>query len=258
MTRKADTAAPGPEYSGDLGRSGGLSERLAAGLLDLIAERRLDPGDALPTVRDLAARFSVTPPTVREALRRLQATNAVELRHGSGVYVGEGIRRTLMANPNAGPVRAELALQLVEARLTIEPGIAALCATHRTDDDLARLELAVQTARAEPGDVRPQFNFHRELAKGSGNQVLFEVVDSLLTVRGREQRVVRRLIHDRGRDYDEHAVILRAVRDGDAAAAEELTRAHLRQLRDDVARFLNLPDPARPDPDPARPDPDPS
>ncbi|WP_279580607.1 winged helix-turn-helix domain-containing protein [Fodinicola feengrottensis] len=68
-----------------------LSERLVTGLLDLITDQHLGPGDPMPTVRDLAARFSVTPPTMREALRRLQATDAVQLRHGSGVYVGRGI-----------------------------------------------------------------------------------------------------------------------------------------------------------------------
>jgi GntR family transcriptional repressor for pyruvate dehydrogenase complex len=216
----------------------GLSERLASGLLELISERHLSPGDALPTVRELAARFSVTAPTIREALRRLQATDAVQLRHGSGIYVGVGIHRTLMPNPHSAPLKNESVLQLVEARLTIEPGIAALSAAHRTDGELARLELAAETARREPGDTRPHLNFHRELASGCGNRVLFEVVDSLLAARGREQRMVRLLIDDRGRDYDDHRKIFQAVRDGDAAAAEELTRTHLRWLRDDIARQL--------------------
>ncbi|WP_199809893.1 FadR/GntR family transcriptional regulator [Streptomyces sp. NRRL F-5126] len=214
-----------------------LSERLVGGMLDLIAEQSLPPGAPLPTVKQLAARFSVTPPTMREALRRLQATEAVVLRHGAGVYVGEGIHRTLMPNPNSAvPDHEVLALQLVEARLVIEPGIAAVAAVHRTEEHLERLELACETATREPGDPRPQLNFHRELAKSSGNQVLFEVVDSLLAVRSREQRRVRRMIHDRQWDFEGHAAILRAVRDGDAPAAEQLTRAHLEQLRADIAR----------------------
>lgn len=216
-------------------RSPSLSERLAAGLLELISHDGLGPGDPLPTVRELARRFSVTPPTIREALRRLQATDAVQLRHGSGVYVGPGLHRTLMPNPNSAPLRDELVLQLVEARLAIEPGIAALSAEHRTDDAVTRLELALDTALRDLADTRPHLNFHRELASASGNQVLFEVVDSLLAVRGREQRRVRVLIRDRRRDYDQHRAIFEAVRDGDPAAAERLTRAHLQHLRDDIA-----------------------
>jgi len=218
-----------------------LSERLAAGLLELIAEQRLAPGDLLPTVRELARRFAVTTPTIREALRRLQATDAVRLRHGSGIYVGPGIHRTVLPNPNTAPMDGELVLQLVEARLTVEPGIAALAARHRTEDNLARLELATETARRErpvrdPADAARGMNFHRELAAASGNQVLFEVIDSLLAARSKEQRMVRLLIEDRRRDYAEHLSICTAVRDGDAAGAERLTREHLLQLRDAVAQ----------------------
>lgn len=226
------------EVPGGATRPPSLSERLAAGLLELIARQGLGPVDSLPTVRELAQRFSVTPPTIREALRRLQATDAVLLRHGSGVYVGPGLHRTLMPNPNPAPMRDELVLQLVEARLTIEPGIAALSAGHRTDDDVTRLELALDTALRDLADTRPHLNFHRELAGASGNQVLFEVVDSLLAVRGREQRRVRVLVRDRRRDFDQHRAIFEAVRDGDPAGAERLTRAHLRQLRDDITGRL--------------------
>jgi GntR family transcriptional regulator, transcriptional repressor for pyruvate dehydrogenase complex len=48
-------------------------------------------------VRELAGQFGVTSPTIREAPRRLQATNAVRLRHGSGIFVGDGVPRTLMS-----------------------------------------------------------------------------------------------------------------------------------------------------------------
>jgi GntR family transcriptional repressor for pyruvate dehydrogenase complex len=167
----------------------GLSERLADGLLDLITEQRLAPGDAMPTVRNLAERFGVTAPTMREALRRLQATDAVRLRHGSGIYVGPGVLRTLMPNPNSVPFEGEQILHLVDARLALEPSIAALAARHRSEEQLARLESTSGGARkrdvAGQGERR---NFHRELAGASGNPVLFEVVDSLLAARSPRPR----------------------------------------------------------------------
>jgi len=219
------TAAPGEERAGP---PVGLSERLADGVLELIAERRLAPGDALPTVRELAVQFGVTPPTIREALRRLQATDAVRLRHGSGIFVGPGVLRTLMSNPNTVPAKEDQILYLVEARLTIEPGIAALAAQHRTDEQLPQLESAVHG--------RP--NFHRELARASGNPVLFEVVDSLLAARHSEQRAVRRLVRDRARDLGQHRAILGAVRDQDHVTAAELTTQHLLELRASTATSL--------------------
>ncbi|MER6220704.1 FadR/GntR family transcriptional regulator [Streptomyces sp. 900105755] len=52
-----------------------------------IASGALPPGARLPTERDLAAHFGVSQPTVREAVRGLEAVGLVESRHGSGVYV---------------------------------------------------------------------------------------------------------------------------------------------------------------------------
>lgn len=215
-----------------------LSDRLAEGLLAMIAADGLEPGAALPSVRELASRFDVTPPTIREALRRLQATDSVRLRHGSGIYVGDGISRTVLANPNSSPLTEALVVQLLDARLVLEPGIAAEAARHRTDESLVRLEAAVDTAHRDPEDPRPHLYFHRELASASGNPLLYEVVDSLLVLRSREQQLVRRLIEDRQRDYDEHLAIYTAVRDADPDAAAALTRAHLQELRDSTAARL--------------------
>ena len=221
-------------------RPASLSERLADGLLDLIADQRLVPGDPLPTVRNLAVRFGVTPPTMREALRRLQATDAVQLKHGSGVYVGAGVLRTLMPNPNSAPIQDEQILYLIEARLAIEPSIAALAAQHRTGEQLTRLESAVDIAlRDHVAQQGKRLNFHRELASASGNPVLFEVVDSLLAVRRREQRVLRGMIHDRSRDHEQHRAIFAAVQAKDPIAAAELTRVHLNELRDSTAKLLD-------------------
>jgi len=221
---------------------GGLSDRLVDGLLDLISEGALGPGDSLPTVRELASRFAVTTPTIREALRRLQTTDAVRMRHGSGIYVGDGINRMLLPNPNSTPLKDEHIVQLVEARLTIEPGIAALAAVNRTVDDVERLARAVDTAKRAADDNRPKLNFHRELAAASGNQVLFEVVDSLLSARSREQRALRAQIENRVRDYEQHVAIFLAVEAGDAEQARRLTEQHLHDLRTTVTDHLGTPE----------------
>ena len=59
----------------------GLVERLTREIVDTIRSENLQPGQTLPSAKVLAARFEVTVPTVREALRRLEATGSVELKH---------------------------------------------------------------------------------------------------------------------------------------------------------------------------------
>ncbi|TDV55179.1 FadR/GntR family transcriptional regulator [Actinophytocola oryzae] len=209
-----------------------LSERLADSIVEIIRDQRLGPGAALASSRDLAKRFDVTTPTVREALRRLEATGIVEFRHGSGTYVGDGIDRRVLANPHGPAIDRESVLELVEARLVVEPAIAAVAARVRSPEALARLESATTNALHPPvGHTRPAVHFHVALAAASGNRLLEESVEALLHVRVREQLEIRHRYDDRERDHAEHVRICAAVRDGDAEAAEHLTRTHLESIR---------------------------
>ena len=210
-----------------------LLDDLATSLLALIADRQLSAGDQLESVRSLAERFKVAVPTIREALRRLEATGAVELRHGSGVYVGAHIGRLVLANPLAPTPPADRLVELLQARALIEPPVAALAAQARTDAALERMDsdLAAAEELIAAGDhtrlAAVNMDFHRALAQASGNATLAEVVESVTVVNVREQLEILRIHGDRQTDLDEHRAILEAVRAADAELAERLTREHL-------------------------------
>jgi GntR family transcriptional repressor for pyruvate dehydrogenase complex len=226
-----------------------LSDSLSTGILAIVRERGLSAGDPMPNAKALAEHFQVATPTIREALRRLEATGSVELRHGSGVYVGANVSRMLLANPHARDVSAEMVRQLVEARLMIEPGLAAMAAQRDlSPDDLAVLRRAVDTPAETTPTGRP-LNFHREMANVAGNVVLAEVVDSLLALRSWEQKQIRRLYDDREHDLAQHREILGAIEGHDPEAAGELTRRHLEEIRDVVSQRLDDVPPTDPIPD---------
>ncbi|MFG2497620.1 FadR/GntR family transcriptional regulator [Streptomyces sp. NPDC048441] len=213
-----------------------LSERLADDIVEIIRTERLAPGDALASSRDLARRFEVTTPTVREALRRLEATEVVEFRHGSGTYVGPGVDRRLLANPHQPRSDRASVLELVGARLVLEPAIAASAARAQVEDGVQQLALAAGNALLPPEEsLRQSVHFHVALAAASGNTLLRETVEALLHVRAREQVEIRHRYNDRERDHAEHVEIYEAVRDGDAGAAERLTREHLTSIREAIA-----------------------
>lgn len=216
-----------------------LSERIADGIVDLIRTEGLQPGDALMSSRALASRFDVTTPTLREALRRLEGNDVVRFRHGSGTYVGDGISRRLLANPHAASTGPASALELVDARLLLEPGIAARAAEQRTGDQLAALEASAGNALVpQRASERPALHFHVALATASGNALVRETLEALLLVRSRDQVEVRHRYDDRGRDHAEHLQILAAVRDGDPDAAAEQTRSHLSSIREALASLI--------------------
>ena len=64
-----------------------LVDRLAGEIRTSINSGDYTMGERLPTIMEMARRFGVGHPTVREALKKLEAIGVVEIRHGSGVYV---------------------------------------------------------------------------------------------------------------------------------------------------------------------------
>ncbi|MFA5685160.1 MAG: GntR family transcriptional regulator [Lysobacteraceae bacterium] len=71
-----------------------LKERVVAMLLD----GALKPGDALPSVRQVAADFQLNPITVSRAYQELADASLVEKRRGLGMYVTEGAPEKLLAS----------------------------------------------------------------------------------------------------------------------------------------------------------------
>ncbi|GAA4050873.1 FadR/GntR family transcriptional regulator [Nonomuraea soli] len=210
-----------------------LSDALTERMLDLIRQGGHRPGDRLPSTRELSQRFAVTTPTLREALRRLEATGAIEMRHGSGIYVGAAIERVVLPNPNVRQIHGEQLLDLLDARILIEPPLAARAALNKRGAELRTLlDRAAQYLQGRDTELAEvNLDFHRSVARAAGNGVLAEVVDSLLTVHASEQREILRLFDDRRRDYEEHLAILEAIVDGDPQSAGELMKAHLLDVK---------------------------
>ncbi|MTD57447.1 FadR/GntR family transcriptional regulator [Amycolatopsis pithecellobii] len=77
------------------------ADQIVADLVDTIGSGALPLGSRLPTERDLAQRYGVSGPTVREAIRAVAAIGLVEVRHGSGTYIAPNLhgilRRPLLA-----------------------------------------------------------------------------------------------------------------------------------------------------------------
>ncbi|SNS85010.1 GntR family transcriptional regulator, transcriptional repressor for pyruvate dehydrogenase complex [Actinomadura meyerae] len=243
-----------------------LADALTERMLELIRADGLRPGDRLPSARELSQRFAVTTPTLREALRRLEATGAVQLRHGSGIYVGADLERVVIPNPNVGELEADRLLQLLDARLLIEPPLAGRAARLAGPADVELLRAILDQAGAdlrggEPAGrnaaARPaphgshthasdaearlhkaNMSFHSEVAGVAGNSVLCEVIDSLLTVHASEQREIQRIFDDRVRDFEEHSAILAAIEAGAEADAEALMRSHLTDIKHVIEQRL--------------------
>lgn len=141
------------EVSAWTGQRSSLTESLGREVLRLIKAEELGPGDRLPSVKKLAERFSVATPTMREALRLLQMAGNIDIRHGSGIYVRDGISRLVLANPYPGDLDVDTILNLLRTRLLIEPPVAELSAIAGTEGAFDELEgLLAEAERHLAGD----------------------------------------------------------------------------------------------------------
>lgn len=213
-----------------------LYQDLARSLMEELAAGHYPVGSRLPAERELAARFNVSRPTVREAIIALEVQGLVEVRVGSGAYV-----RRLPGKDDLPGFNIS-AIELTEARLLFEGEAAALAATQIGDDELAAITelveaIAWENARAD-GAERADRAFHLAIARATRNAAILEAIERLWDLRSTSPEAA--LLHEKARTanikpvVDEHTAILNALRARDPAAARAAMRAHLAQVLDSL------------------------
>jgi GntR family transcriptional repressor for pyruvate dehydrogenase complex len=206
------------------------ARRIARAIADGIVAGEYRPGDKLPSERALAARYGVSRPLVREALRSVEELGLIETQPGRGTFVrseaAPGVHRGVEV---AILRRGVTAQQLSEARLTLEGEAASLAATRATPDDLALLDVALE--RLEHSEsiehVRNDLAFHLAIAAAAHNPVIEMMLEAIAP---QTAALMLRSVGDpdvmvRSQPY--HRIALEAIRSGDGEAARAAIHAHL-------------------------------
>lgn len=138
----------------------------------------LKPGEKLPPERELSRQLGVTRVPLREALKRLQAMNLIEVRHGDGIYVldyqSNGSFEFLMSVIQSGlPLEQRLVKSLLEFRLIVVPELFRLAAKNATEENVKKLEEIVEKEKQSYSNrtrlMELDFEFQTEIARASGN-----------------------------------------------------------------------------------------
>ena len=214
-----------------------LADDLAQRINDMIQRREYEAGDRLPAITAMATQFGVGAPTLREALRKLEAVGVVDIRHGSGVYVAAEHGTMLLTNPVfAAPASKKLLIDLIEARIPIEIQSATHAARNATPEQLAEMRRLLDRASANLDDAavlnETNLAFHREIAKASGNAVMAQLLEVLSNLFREEQRLIIDIHGSRRDDHHEHVSILDALERRRDKLAGERMKAHLEGVRD--------------------------
>ncbi|WP_349310255.1 FadR/GntR family transcriptional regulator [Microbacterium sp. MM2322] len=194
------------------------------GLREDIVAGRLTVGERLPSEAALAEQYGVSRPSVREAIRSLQALGLTRTRTGSGTYVASD-RPALSLGYGDFSAR-----DLSEARPHIEVPAAGLAAERRTDQQRADLvDLCDRMdATTDPAEwVELDSRFHVLVAEASGNAVFARAVGDIRDALSHQSGVVNLIAHRREPSSREHRAIAEAIGIGSAIEAREAMRAHL-------------------------------
>src|ERR1700712_687577 len=124
-----------------------LSDKLALRIRAMIRKGDFHRGDRLPPIMEMARRFGVGHPTIREALKKLEAMGVVEIRHGSGVYVSRSEELLVLASPDySGTLTKKLLIDLIRARTPLEMQSASDAVANATADDLREMRRQLDLA----------------------------------------------------------------------------------------------------------------
>ena len=218
-----------------------LYKQIADQLQGLIVARSLQPGDKLPSERELAEQLGISRTVVREAIRTLSVRGLVKVKPGCGTYVQA-------LSPDAAMASIELLLKLrhtpeslgnlYEIRRMVEIEIAGLAAERATDEDCAGLGAAIEGMVANMDDPKAftdhDLAFHAALATATQNDLFGALLSPISNL---WLDVILISYHAPGaaaEGVEYHRELLDSIKQRDRERARQVMQAHIRHSQTQV------------------------
>ena len=161
-----------------VGNKESLSHKVATEIEEAILSKKLPPGEKLPCELDMCSQFGVSRTAVREALCTLSAKGLISIKKGRGIFVTQlssehvinSIHNYLETKSNSNSP-----LEVMQARMIIEPSITSFAALHRSEEALLSLKQNIDQMRKNNDPVEHailDLKFHYLIAVASGNPIM--------------------------------------------------------------------------------------
>ncbi len=156
-------------------------------LRGLINQHESTPGIPLPTERELSNTLGVGRREVRRALDVLEEEGRIWRKQGKGTFIGPAAPVEPLALQ--GLVQQTNLLEVMEARLQLEPGLARLAALRATRENLALMQRMLERIDKVSPDDRDlnelwDSAFHRAIAEAAGNRLMLGLLMRLMPSAG--------------------------------------------------------------------------
>lgn len=217
-----------------------LSEQVTSHLVDEIVGGRWQSWELLPTERELAQRFGVSIPVVRESMRVLSAKGLVKVRQGVGAAV-TAPEAWISSEPLSLMMRREQGtlLSVHEVRTCLELQTTSLAAIRASDAQLDAVGMALDDMilhRDDPAKhCAADIEFHSQIARATGNPMFAVVLQPIASLI--QEGILRGGVSEayRLRGIRQHQAVYDGLRRRDAAAARAAMATHMQTSRDELA-----------------------
>lgn len=208
-----------------------LSESVQQVIRDFITDNQLKSGDALPPETQLTKQLGVSRNAIREAVKALEMIGVIEVRRGSGLFVGDFSFDSLLESLPFGLMNDLRNLrELLEIRLVLETGMVERVIEKRTDKQIEHLKAILDQMgkQAKAGKPFPEEDreFHQLLFININNQTLLKLLDIFWQAFNRASQIDDIEDYDPMKTYRDHVAILENVQAGDVAAAITALEQH--------------------------------
>ena len=208
---------------------------LVGRLIPFLLLRRYEPGERVPSERELAERFKVSRGQIREALSYLEALRMIERRAKSGVYMAaehSSVEALAVFAQLGIPLTAAEVQQSVEMRRIHEIAAIRLACERRTEENLARLReiLAIAAIHLDAGQSMAEDDreYHSEIVRATQNSVFSRIVNIFYIMTSAQRALYFRDSARARQSHAEHVRMLAAIERREGELAAGLMTAHLR------------------------------
>lgn len=218
-----------------------LGQKTEDRLMKYILDKPVKIGERIPTEGELTELFAVGRSTVREAVKGLVTRGVLEVRRGDGTYV---ISTSYMENDVLGfgniEDKYQLALDLFDVRLMIEPEIATWACRKATDQQIRKLkqlcEEVEQLYKQGIDHIYKDIEFHSYLARLSNNVVVERLIPVINTAVVTFANITYRSLKEE--TLTTHRAIVHAIENRDPVGAKCAMSMHLTYNRQVIIEML--------------------
>lgn len=227
-------------------------------ITDMIEANHLQPGDKLPSERELAQKLSVSRTSVRQALSAIAAQGIIRVKQGGGTFIAEHhdptntTKEAFVESLSASLASQQInPIEIAQARRLVESEVAGLCALNADSDICKELTEIISKAKAADENSHETFyelnnQLHTIIAKGSRNAVYYIFMQSFIQLMsgnlwfwGKEHSKDHRGIREK--NWTEHEELVEAICRHESEKARLIMYNHLSTVVNEMTEVFMHP-----------------